>query len=550
MPADTIGVANDPHRPVGSLTWYRRNNHSAFVRTMSDQMLGKLAANMTDPLLGRTSGAEVVGVSGGEAMMTTNASHMQSHTAATQHIVTIITHTSLDCASETEFVAKLDALSRMVLSPSMARPGHDIWWGSFWNRSWIVLDSVNNQTNGSALTAAYDLNRYLTAIQSRGALPIHHNGGTLTWGWDGNSHCDPDQRGWGGGYWFQNVRHSYWYAIAAGDYDLFGPLFRMYTEQLPVLVERGRQWWGVDGAQFGETTYFFGTYEPVDYGCGRSGVPDLVNPYIRHHYEGGVELAVMMLQVFHHTHNTSQLTSIILPWCENILRFYDQHYPKYSNGTFYLKDAQSCETWPTCTNPAPQVSALHRIAEGLMAIDAALLSPEQQKFFARVANSLPQVPLTTNSAGELQISPCQGGFPAHHVNSENVETYAIWPYEIFAINRSSGTSSGDLGGELPVSIGNSTFQNVHFGHGNSAWRYDGQDAVLLGMASYALRFVNARVFSQGRTEASRFPGYLSSDPGDGAPEVESNGIVAVTLQKMFVQEDGRRVLLFPAALQV
>jgi hypothetical protein len=36
------------------------------------------------------------------------------------------------------------------------------------------------------------------AIQSRGALPMHHNGGTVTWGWNGSSHEDPDYRSWGG----------------------------------------------------------------------------------------------------------------------------------------------------------------------------------------------------------------------------------------------------------------------------------------------------------------------------------------------------------------
>ena len=51
---------------------------------------------------------------------------------------------------------------------------------------------------------------------------------------------------------------------------------------------------------------------------------------------------------------------------------------------------------------------------------------------------------------------------------------------------------------------------------------------------------------QGHTENSLFPGYLASDAGDGAPQVESNGIVAETLQRMLIQTDGRRILLLPA----
>jgi hypothetical protein len=53
-------------------------------------------------------------------------------------------------------------------------------------------------------------------------------------------------------------------------------------EQMPVMEERSRQWWkipqNVSALVFAETSYFFGTYEPVDYGCGRVNQPDIVNP--------------------------------------------------------------------------------------------------------------------------------------------------------------------------------------------------------------------------------------------------------------------------------
>lgn len=332
-----------------------------------------------------------------------------------------------------------------------------------------------------------------------------------------------------------------WYALGAGDTDILRPIFNMYMGQQPVLEERSRQWWRHNGTQFGETSYFFGTYEPVDYGCGRAGVPDCANPYIRHHYEGGVELAVMMLRAFYHTQDQATLTRYVLPWCQSLLTFYDEHYPKYPNGTMFLQHAQSCETWPDCDNPAAQVSALHRIAEGLVGLPPDLVSSEQRAFFARVARSLPAIPLTRSPGGRSQVSPCQGGFPARHVNAENVETYAIWPYEFFSVNRTGAQSS--------LAVGLETFNNVHFGHGNSAWRYDGQDAALLGLAPYAWDFIRSRVEGQGRCENSRFPGYLAADPSDGAPQVESNGIVAVTLQKMLLQTDGRRILLFPAFLE-
>eukprot|EP01047_Picozoa_sp_COSAG01_P061946 COSAG01_NODE_7802_length_3052_cov_1.950220_2_plen_77_part_00 len=72
---------------------------------------------------------------------------------------------------------------------------------------------------------------------------------------------------------------------------------------------------------------------------------------------GGVELATMMLWEYRHTANVTHLREVVLPWCESLLEFYDQHFPKHRNGTLFLQHAQSCETWPDCDNPAAQVSA-------------------------------------------------------------------------------------------------------------------------------------------------------------------------------------------------
>ena len=105
--------------------------------------------------------------------------------------------------------------------------------------------------------------------------------------------------------------------------------------------------------------------------------------------------------------------------------FQDQHFPKYSNGTLFLQHAQSCETWPDCDNPAAQIAALIRITEGLTSIPRHLVPAEQAAFFARIAKSLPAIPLTDAKNGQPQISPCDGGFPSRHVNGENVETCKI-----------------------------------------------------------------------------------------------------------------------------
>ena len=129
--------------------------------------------------------------------------------------------------------------------PAVALYNHTNWWTQFWDRTWVAMRATGDEAAvaAHALSEAYALHRSLVAIQSRGALPLHHNGGTVTWGWNGTSHLDPDYRGWGSGYWFQNVRHVYWYTFLAGDTEMLQPLFKMYMDQLPVMRERSQRWY-------------------------------------------------------------------------------------------------------------------------------------------------------------------------------------------------------------------------------------------------------------------------------------------------------------------
>jgi hypothetical protein len=95
--------------------------------------------------------------------------------------------------------------AKASVEPDAALANHTSWWAAFWKRSWITMSAPSeggsNETAvvARALSEAYTLNRYLVAIQSRGNLPMHHNGGTVTWGWNGSTHSDPDYRSWGGG---------------------------------------------------------------------------------------------------------------------------------------------------------------------------------------------------------------------------------------------------------------------------------------------------------------------------------------------------------------
>eukprot|EP01047_Picozoa_sp_COSAG01_P061945 COSAG01_NODE_7802_length_3052_cov_1.950220_1_plen_632_part_00 len=333
LPPDTLVAGSYYSDPQFQLGWYRRNELSVFKSTLADQGLGALADRLPDPLMNRTSGAIVIAsTAGGAAFERRNATHAVSRSSAERHSISLFTHTMLaeDQANAFDFLKQTMLRAKAAASPAMALRNHTAWWASFWNRSWVMMTADPADAEAAvaahALSEAYSLHRYLMAIQSRGALPTHHNGGTVCWGWNGSTHADPDYRSWGGGYWFQNVRHEYWYALLAGDYDLMHPLYKMYMEQLPgernetvvllrrrarnspatftsfdthsagittcfapaVMRERSVQWYKHNGTRFAETSYFYGSFEPCDYGCDRkaSDPPDPASPYIRNHIQG------------------------------------------------------------------------------------------------------------------------------------------------------------------------------------------------------------------------------------------------------------------------
>ena len=159
-------------------------------------MCGELLDSLTDPLKSRISGALL---SGGKSKSTLD-DRSQISPSSTFHNFTISTFTSVNELNETPQTL-FDNLD--LRSPSN-RPAHIRWWANFWSRSWFKMTPRNdNTTLTTALNSAFTLNRYLSAIQGRGNLPIHHNGGGVTWGWNGSTHENPDLRPWAGGYWFQ-----------------------------------------------------------------------------------------------------------------------------------------------------------------------------------------------------------------------------------------------------------------------------------------------------------------------------------------------------------
>ncbi len=403
-------------------------------------------------------------------------------------------------------------------------------------RQIIYLDgkpvaSLSHGGSTDEVTQGYALQRFVNACAGRGAFPIKFNGSILTVdAREGDNHYDADYRRWGGPYWFQNTRLPYWPMLAAGDYDMMLPLFRMYLAALPFATERCRTYYGHAGAFFPETMYFWGANDCDDYGWDRKGKPasQVDNTYIRWYWSGGLELLAMMFDYHAHTADADFARSTLLPFADAIVTFYDKHYPRDEAGKLLFKPSASLETWQDVINPLPEIAGLNFDLGELLSLPADLTGKERRAVWTRLRGELPPIP-TRQVDNETILAPAREILGAI-MNCENPELYAIFPYRLYGV------------GKPKLDEARLTFYHRRF-KGSWGWQQDDTQAAYLGLAADAARLVAAR-FSMHNAD-QRFPAFWGPN-FDWVPDQDhgANGLNA--LQTMLLQTDGRKLILFPA----
>jgi hypothetical protein len=300
--------------------------------------LGDWAQTARDPLLGRTFGGAICG----PGMLRASPASLKTAQPVRQCRISVYARTDQTDSAE-GWLKQLDALVDRLegMDGRQRLAAHRRWWADFWNRSWIYVDG---DAEAEAVTRGYALQRFINACAGRGAMPIKFNGSIFTM--DAvvqGERFDADYRNWGGPYWFQNTRLPYWSMLAAGDFNLMLPLWRMYSDSLTLAKARTKTYYRHDGAFWPETMYFWGTYVNDNYGWNRQGKPDGLtdNQYIRYHWEGGIELVAMMLDYYAFTHDDPFLHGTLLPVASEVVTFYDRHYPRDEQGHIRLSPAQS-----------------------------------------------------------------------------------------------------------------------------------------------------------------------------------------------------------------
>jgi alpha-L-fucosidase 2 len=243
------------------VVWYHRNARSVWRETLRVQSLEPLTNSLPDPLMHCMFGAMISGA----GLVHDTTTRLKSSTATRTFSAAVVALTSM-AADVDDWRTALDAHVQGVraVSPEVRLTAHRDWWRAFWDRHWIHVQAPQ----GFTLSQGYALQRYMQACSGRGQSPIKFNGSIFTVDMSG---FDGDYRKWGPCYWWQNTRLPYWAMLAAGDFDLMEPLFRMYRDALPLARERVQTYYGHAGAYFPETMYFWGTWNNDDYGWNRTG---------------------------------------------------------------------------------------------------------------------------------------------------------------------------------------------------------------------------------------------------------------------------------------
>jgi hypothetical protein len=411
------------------------------------------------------------------------------------------------------------------------------WWHEFWNRSWIFVDGDPGAPGGvagavSPVTQAYVLQRWMTACAGRGQYPIKFNGSIFTVEpeFAGGPKMNADWRKWGDCYWWQNTRLPYFPMIARGDFDLLPPLFRMYRDAMPLARARTRAYHGAEGIYFPETMTIFGTFSNRDYGWDRAGHQpnEMLNLYIRHIWQQGLELCTLMLDYYDHTRDVRFLREQLLPLARDALLYFDTRFKRDPRGKLIIEPTQSVETyWYGVVNDTPNVAGLHYVLDRMLALPEGG-SEGERDLWRRLKAAVPDVPLTTMN-GATRVLPAEK-FDPKRSNVENPELYTVWPFRWFGIGRPG------------LDTGLETYRRRQE-KSLIGWSYDAHCAALLGLTDEAARQLVAK--ARNSHPNYRFPAMWGPNY-DWLPDQDHGSAIMLTLQYMLLQTVGDKIYLLPA----
>jgi alpha-L-fucosidase 2 len=310
---------------------------------------------------------------------------------------------------------------------------------------------------------------------------------------------------------------------------------------------------------------------------------DAENPFIRHHFSSSIEVPLMMLRHWLHTYNATAAKRWLVPVAVQTMMFMDEH---WKNAKFFMQDAQALESYSHCDQPACDLSGLRQLLRGLLLPEVTtLFSTTELAMFSRLQARVNATKLavfttmdTPHHAEHFKetdlplLAPCAEAGVATvgyqpgawtQQNREPIAMYAVWPYELFGVNRTG------MAMPLPDSLNISTddealalavrsYKLQPYPGNPEGYNMISVFSANLGLVNTTrafLRYKWSTAVKAGPNDynSNRFPvwwgpsnrgGEVCDDPG--CNEIADEARIA--LQHMLLQSDnhGERLLLFPA----
>ena len=507
-----------------AVAWYHRNAYSVVPTTLKHQSIEAAADKVHDPLLNRTFGGWIAA----DGFVKEGNAALHSANDVTQFAIRIATHSAQTDTAD-GWLRETEEILKNAPPADVAARQTAAWWNDFWNRSWIFVEGAN----GFDVTRAYILQRWITACGGRGNYPIKFNGSIFTVDpkCSGGPDFNADWRRWGDCYWWQNTRLPYPPMLAAGDFEMIRPLFKLYRDVTPLCKARAKIYHDVDGVYFPETMTNFGAYANVDYGWDRTGhePKEVLSTWWRYAWQQGLELVSLMLDYYDYTGDDAFLSSELTPMAHDVLRYYDTRFRRDAAGKLVINPTQSIETyWNDVTNDTPSVAGLIAVVDRLLALPADKTPAAERQLWERMKAAAPALPLKTDG-GKTFILPAQAYNPKRN-NCENPELYAVSPFRLFGVGRPD------------IETGVETFQR-RIEKAAKGWSIDSHCAALLGMSDEARRQLVAR--SGNSNPNHRFPAMWGPNY-DWVPDQDHGSNLMLTLQYMVIQSAGDKIHLLPA----
>jgi hypothetical protein len=529
--------------PAGKdrITWCHYNPDSYYPFILKQEHLESLIPATRDPLVNRCFGVNITGL----GLVSSGDLTLKSVVPSKDLRIDLIALTQQKANTPQAWLTGIGALTDLLESKNTERMllNHQQWWKDFWNRSFI---RVSGKDDATLVSQGYVMQRYMVACSSRGEIPPKFNGGVFTVGHDipdtvrqvAKIH-DADYRAWGDSYWNQNNRLLYWPLIATGDTDLIKPWFNMYLNALALAKGKTKLYYGHDGASYPETMHFWGVSNLGDFGK-NNPTNEIQSHWQKYHIQGTLEVIAQMLDTYDYNPNEQFARKELIPFADEIVTFYDQHYTRDANGKILMSPSQSLESYQLiAVNPTPDIAGLMSVLPRLLVLPANLTTPKQRAAWDKTLNDLPPIPIGKTAKGKLPplgigdedgiatILPAEKYGKAG--NSENPELYVAFPYRLFGV------------GKPNFELAQNTFA-ARRSPANTCWGQDGTQGAVLGMVSVAKKAAIAEFTNYGD---QRFKWFWKPDH-DWIPDLDNGGDGMITLQLMLMQCDDKRIQLLPA----